>query len=156
MAFLGGGNLKWGVSIKVTFFLFCPFHCNFKQLEEDGLPLIQALNIMEKAKDKIASIPGSKGLQLQMKINDVIAKDPWLSTLKKVANVLNGSGDTLPDGIGPGDIAKLNYCSTVNVDVERSFSTYKNILTDRCQAVTEENISKVIVSHCYYVQKSKG
>jgi len=37
-----------GFSIKVTFFLFCPFHCNFKQLEEDGLPLIQALNIMEK------------------------------------------------------------------------------------------------------------
>jgi len=62
--------------MKVTFFLFCAFHCNFKQLEEDGIPLTQALNIMDKAKDKIASVPGSKG---QMKINDFIAKNPGLS-----------------------------------------------------------------------------
>lgn len=48
------------------------------------------------------------------------------------------------------DIANLKFAPTANVDVERSFSVYKNVLTDRRQRLTEENLNKIMVTNCFY------
>ena len=38
--------------------------------------------------------------------------------------------------------------------VERSFSQLKNIFTDKGQSFTEDNLSKMVVSHCFYSRNS--
>ena len=77
--------------------------------------------------------------------------------LEMIANVLQGEGTSLPNGMGPGEVANLKFCPTASADVERSFSQYKNILSDKRQrfthstlGFTKENLSKVVVTHCYY------
>jgi hypothetical protein len=119
-------------------------------LEEAGLPLADALKIVENAKMKINSIPGSTGRLLQEKLFSVLEKNPGLSVLGTVAEVLEGRGDALPESIGPADAAQLKFCPTASVDVERSFSMYKNILSDRRHSLTEENLSKIMICHYYY------
>jgi len=119
------------------------------KLEEDGLPLVNALKILEECKEKINAIPGSKGLLLQGKLHSVLHKNPGLKTLTSVGQVLENQGQ-LPDEVGPADAARLRFCPMANVDCERSFSTYKVILSDRRHSLTQENLSQMMVCHCFF------
>ncbi|KAF0701625.1 DUF659 domain-containing protein, partial [Aphis craccivora] len=58
------------------------------------------------------------------------------------------SFDGLPEVIEADDIVNLKYAPMNSVDVERSFSVYKNILSDRRRFFKFENISKIIVLQC--------
>ncbi|CAI6357265.1 unnamed protein product [Macrosiphum euphorbiae] len=41
------------------------------------------------------------------------------------------------------------FAPITSVDVERSFSTYKSILTEKRTSMTSENIEKYIIVHCF-------
>lgn len=120
------------------------------KLEKAGLTLVDALSLLEETKDKINSIPGSTGEMLQSKLTSVLAKNPGLEAFGKVGKVLEGKNVALPEGISPGDAAALKFCPLVSVDVERSFSVYKSILSDRRHHLTKENLSKIMICHCFY------
>eukprot|EP00095_Tigriopus_kingsejongensis_P010943 maker-scaffold234_size243041-snap-gene-1.28 protein:Tk10943 transcript:maker-scaffold234_size243041-snap-gene-1.28-mRNA-1 annotation:"hypothetical protein EAG_00300" len=60
--------------------------------------------------------------------------------------VLKGNGVILPEGMSPDDVSKMKFCPTTSVDVERSFSQYKNILSDRRHSFTKENIRPNMVT----------
>jgi len=59
-----------------------------KQLEKAGLPLTQALEILEEVKSKVNSIPGIKGELFQNKLRSVLEKNPGLSVMKQVGHIL--------------------------------------------------------------------
>ena len=63
--------------------------------------------------------------------------------LEKLENCLHKNPDFLkftnPDNDHDFKM-QIKYAPLVSVDVERSFSTYKSILTDRRHNLTEENI----------------
>jgi len=42
-----------------------------------------------------------------------------------------------------------------SMDVERSFSTYKNILTDKRHNLTKGNLKKIMVTNCYFNRYDK-
>jgi len=44
-------------------------------------------------------------------------------------------------------MSSLKYCPITSVEVERSFSMEKAILTDRRQGFQMENLEKVVVCH---------
>ena len=120
------------------------------QLEEAGLSLADSISIMDQTSLEIDKIPGEKGEKLQKKFHAVLARNPDYSTLRSISEVIQGSGSDMPEGMSPKDIANFKFCPTVSVDVERSFSIYKNILTDKRHSLTKENVRKMIVTHCYY------
>ena len=121
-----------------------------KSLEKAGLPLTSAMSILDSAQQKMDSIPGEKGNILQVKLHSVLHKNPALAALRKVSQVQAGESDGLPDGLDIQSTGRLKYCSVVSVDVERSFSQYKNILTDKRHNFTKDNLSKVMVTHSFY------
>ena len=69
-------------------------------------------------------------------------RNPGVGILRTVAKILQGEGNlsSLPCGIGPGEVALFKLCPITSVYVERSFSIYKNILSDQRQQLTQENI----------------
>ena len=77
-------------------------------------------------------------------------RNPDVKTIWAVVRILRGQDEDLPEGFSPSDIANMKYLPTVSVDVERSFSTYKLVLTDRRHRLTEENIRRIMVTNCYY------
>lgn len=59
------------------------------------------------------------------------------------------SFDGLPDVIEADDFVNFKHAPMNSVDVERSFSVYKNnILSNRRRSFKFENISKIIVVQC--------
>ena len=46
------------------------------------------------------------------------------------------------------EIKAFKYAPLTSVDVERSFSMYKNVLKSNRQSFTFENLRKIFVIHC--------
>ena len=51
--------------------------------------------------------------------------------LREFANIIKGEEGNIPNGWSASDVADMNYAPVQSVDVEKSFSIYKNILTER-------------------------
>ena len=127
------------------------------RLEKSGLPLTEALSLMDSASSKISGIPGTISAALQAKMCSVLAKNPALNTMRLVGQILKGDKETVlpPEiGINTHDVVALKYCPVVSADVERSFSVYKNILSDRRHRFTNDNLSKYVTCHCFYNHES--
>ena len=122
------------------------------RLEERGLPLIDALAVVDQAQRRIDSILGEKGDRLKCKFDAIMQRNPGINILRAVERILKGEGElsSLPCSIGPGEVGLFKFCPITSVDVERSFSIYKNILSDQRQQLTQENIKKIIVTNCFY------
>ena len=60
----------------------------------------------------------------------------------------------LPADMEVQDVANFNYAPLVSVDVERSFSVYKQVLTDSRHRLIAMNIGKIMFSHYYHNRAS--
>ncbi|PSN51135.1 hypothetical protein C0J52_21614 [Blattella germanica] len=58
------------------------------------------------------------------------------------AMYLQGNSVELPEEIPPELVSVYKYCPITSVDVERSFSAYKLILSDKRHKFTPENLEK--------------
>jgi hypothetical protein len=68
-------------------------------------------------------------------------------TLTSVCQVINGDYvDYLEEDIAPEKILKLKCAPLISCDVERFFSSYKHILSDKRQSVTQENIKSILIA----------
>jgi len=54
----------------------------------------------------------------------------------------------LPEDLNRNDLAHFKYALITSSDVERSFSRYKNVLTDNRRSFEIKNIKKVLVIQC--------
>ena len=120
------------------------------RLEEQGMQLTTAVDLMEEVQGKLANIPGEVGQVLKTKLDKVLEKNPGFGHIKAIAGVLSGTASTIPEGMGPADVAMYKFCPTASVDVERSFSLYKNILSDKRHNLTNESLKKIMLCHCNY------
>ncbi len=127
---------------------FLPHH--IANPEEQGMQLTNAMHLMEETRGKLDSIPGKTGEELSSKLDSVLKKTLGFDHIRTIAGVLSGAATTFPEGMGPGDVAMFKYSPTASMDVERSFSMYKNILSDKRHRLTKESLKKIMLCHCYY------
>ena len=80
----------------------------------------------------------------------MLERNPDVLVLCSIVGCLKCEEGSLSEGFGPGDVANFKFCPTVNVDVERTFSVYKTVLSDRRHRLTEENVVKIMVTHSFY------
>lgn len=127
-----------------------------KELQTAGLPLTQALEIVDEVKAKLGSIGGEKGNILAGKYREVLAKNSDLRIMQLIGQFISGTTNnnvSLPPNIRVSDIAHFKFCSIVSVDVERSFSIYKKILADDRTNFTEKSLSTILVCNMFYNRK---
>jgi len=91
------------------------------RLEEQGLKKSEQMEILNEAKAKLKD-------EALIKLKKSLAKNPDIKTFVEKTNFTFRK--------------KTMYAPLTSVDVERSFSIYKNILSDRRQSLTIENIEK--------------
>lgn len=84
---------------------------------------------------------------LKIKWSD-LNENPDTKIILKIAKILDGheiSKYSLPAELTADKCVHLKYAPISSVDVERSFSTYKNVLTDnRCKFLFE-NLKKTLI-----------
>lgn len=115
-------------------------------LETRGLSLHAQVNIVEHLRMQIANIPGARGAMLRRKSDDVFTKNGGYLALQDLSHAL--TEDITPaSGIStdPCILSAYTHAPLVSVEVERSFSEYNYLLSDRRHNFTPENIEKHLV-----------
>jgi hypothetical protein len=122
-----------------------------KQLETRNMPLSESLCIVEESQKKLEKCQGRIGNVVREKCKYVIEKNHGLKNLKIIKDILQGLNPTelLDVELTPLDVVNMKYAIITSVDVERSFSQYKNILRPNRRHFTFLNLREYVVSHCF-------
>lgn len=84
-------------------------------------------------------------------MENVLKKNVGLAMLKKIKNILNGElidMKDLPEDLVINDLTYFKYAPITSVNVERSFSAYKTLLTNNRRSFKVENIKKHLIIQC--------
>lgn len=119
------------------------------KLSTQGILLTQAISHLQDVQYKLQHAAGQIGMRVKDKFIAVLERNPGYKLLAMISNYLNGQSLELPGNITYLIVPNFKYCPTTSVDVERTFSAYKMILTDKRQSLTADNLEKIIVSYCF-------
>lgn len=97
-----------------------------KMIEKRGLSIQEQLNLVEQIKNNPLLSPLAK-----QRCEEVLGRNEGLATLKAKLDSLIEYNN------------RVGYLPLVSADVERTFSQYKYILSDRRTTMSEENIEKI-------------
>ena len=92
---------------------------------------------------------GEVGEIVRQKYDLVFGKNPGFNKIRQIGSIL--AGEIIPDFNIPL-IARYKYALLTSSDVERLFSCYKTILTDRRTNFTKKNLEMYLVCYCNFLQ----
>lgn len=141
-------ELKGQLSLKESIaFLLANYTFLEKKLEtmqKRGMSIHETLRILDEIENEINQVAGLVGKKVQEKFTKVFKSNPDLEKIRMIRKVLSGE-----QGVGlqlsPELIAALKYTPLTTVDVERSFSLHKLLMTDQRKSFTPENLEKHIM-----------
>ncbi|KAL4142184.1 hypothetical protein QTP88_004693 [Uroleucon formosanum] len=122
------------------------------QLEKRGLKLVDSINILNKIIDDMNIIDTqSKSIKSVVeKLKKVIERNKGFNTLRIISNILNGTEENIMElgDLNASEMVNFKYAPITSVDIERSFSQYKNLLTDKRRSLLFENIKEMSIIQC--------
>ncbi|XP_025425546.1 uncharacterized protein LOC112694325 [Sipha flava] len=130
-------------------FSFIP--SEIKKLEASGVLLSETINTIKKIETSLSLAPNVIGETISNKLNNVLMKNNGFKVLKNISAILDGentSRDGIPEDLTLNDMVHFKYAPVTSVDVERSFSSYKNILSDRRRSFLFENLKNHLIVQC--------
>ncbi|XP_025414331.1 uncharacterized protein LOC112686329 [Sipha flava] len=95
------------------------------------------------------------GEKIKIKIESVLSKNKGYQAVLIISEILNGEEniDGIPEDWSLNYLTYMKNCPITSVDVERSFSAYKNVLTSNRQSFKFENIKKSLIVQCNFQDK---
>lgn len=122
-----------------------------KNLEDTKLTLLQSLEIIKNIISELSNIQGDNGSTIKTKVSQLYHKNKGLQILEQIGLIISGNNEIqLPENFTISSVVNMKYAPLTSVDVERSFSLYKHILSDRRINMTPEHMEKYIVVNSYY------
>ncbi|XP_025408739.1 uncharacterized protein LOC112682378 [Sipha flava] len=121
------------------------------RLETSGMLLSESVCYIEKVKQQIKQALGKTGETVTKKLDDVLNKNSGFKILTIISNILKAekvSREELPEDLTCDDLIHYKFAPITSVDVERSFSKYKHILSDRRRKFLFENLKKILIVQC--------
>nr|CAH7760199.1 unnamed protein product [Callosobruchus chinensis] len=140
-------SIKRNIALIATHFSNIPDA--IERLETKNLPLCKSLEILEKIIEQSNALPNSLSEKVRGKLNAVLCKNPCLEGIKKVNAFINGTGQILPEEVSAEMAQNFKFCPVTSVDVERSFSAYKLVLSDKRHKFAPENLEKYVFVYCH-------
>jgi len=86
----------------------------------------------------------------------VLEKNEGYKLMVKISNILSGDQESfegLPEDLTLNDLVYFKYAPITSVNVERSFSIYKNMLTNNRRAFKFDNIKKCLIVQSNFTSK---
>lgn len=122
-----------------------------EKLETQGLSLTSSIEIVRKICEKLNSVSGITGKLINEKFKNVLDKNKGFEVLQQISNVLCDNkivADKFPEDLSIQESIYFKYAPITSVDVERSFSVYKNLLSSNRRSFEFENIKKSFIVQC--------
>ncbi|XP_003742228.1 uncharacterized protein LOC100899883 [Galendromus occidentalis] len=119
------------------------------KLESTKQLLGTTIRVVEELRQHIDSAKGPIATSIQNKFQRVIRLNAGYDVLRKIQDTLQGG--TLHAELSEYSASELldfKYAPIASVDVERSFSRYKALLSDRRYSLTPENLKYHIIPMC--------
>lgn len=139
------GNLKTDLVFLAANYGF--FSKSIKKLETNGLELAAYIDIVNDAEIKVSSIDCKIGRKIKTKMSNVLEKNRGFKTLKEISSCLSGQNSTVNE-YTVSEIIAFKFAPITSVEVERSFSMYKNVFRANRQSFLFDNLSKIICIYC--------
>ncbi|KAJ4427048.1 hypothetical protein ANN_26847 [Periplaneta americana] len=122
------------------------------KLETSSFPLHSAVQVMKKVEIILKEIPSSVEEAMRNKYFKIVKRNPGWEHVLLVAEALVANDidvTAFPLVWSPADIESLKYCPIRSCEVERSFSQFKNILTDNRNQFSLQHLEEYLVIHCH-------
>ena len=104
---------------------------SIKKLETSCMPLQEAVGIMEDAVQVVSVVPGEVGGVVSTKLQSLLNNNPGYSNLVILSCLFSGEIVESPENSITSTIPLYKYAELTSCEVERFFSIYKNILSDK-------------------------
>lgn len=112
-------------------------------LQKQNMLLVDTFDLLQNVENQLIKVNENKGKEVLNKFQTVLGNNPDLDVLKAIAKIHNG--ESVEVNYTPEEIAAFKYAPIVSCDVERSFSTYKNLLSDKRYAFSKISIRQMLV-----------
>lgn len=104
-----------------------------------------------EAKHKLEEADGEVAKLILEKCNRVFSKNNGWVELQKINSIHNGTALNINvEQYNLNDLVYMKYAPITSVDVERSFSMYKNILAPNRMSFNESNLAKYMVVNSFF------
>ncbi|XP_060862145.1 uncharacterized protein LOC132939135 [Metopolophium dirhodum] len=124
------------------------------KLDTRGVLLSKSVDIVNNIQIKLEECNGEIAKLILDKFNKVISKNKGWENIKNINQVLIGEttsdDDLSSSNLNLDNYLSMKYAPITSVDVERSFSIYKNILTPNRSRFTEDSLSKYMVVNYFF------
>jgi len=122
-------------------------------LQQQNILLSESIKVVQYIKESFETLSDQNGKAVNKKLHQVLEKNHGLSALIKISNILTGEEtsenlDGLPEDLNCNDLVFYKYAPITSVDVERSFSTYKTIISNNRRSFKFENLRKHLIIQC--------
>lgn len=127
------------------------FSTALTSIQAQGVSLSAAI---EKFLAVGAQLDGTQHAAVRQKFDTIIRKNKGLAILRKISAILQGidTDDTEPsdfiNNLSPSELSAYAYAPVTSCDVERTFSSFKYIFSDRRRSFTLENLKQHLVIYC--------
>ncbi|KAL4097204.1 hypothetical protein QTP88_022015 [Uroleucon formosanum] len=120
------------------------------RLEKQNMMLSESISIVKIVKEKLQNPQGEKGKAIYKKLENVLSKNKGFEIIEQISNILEGIDNSMEnlEDLNVSDLKFYKFAPVTSVDVERSFSRYKNVLANNRRSFTFENIRKILVIQC--------
>lgn len=116
------------------------------KFENRDMELVEAMDLIQTCRESLSEAPSLNAANMLDKLEAVLLKNPDISVLARSAEVLKGNY-SVSSGLPPELVGKLKYCPVTSVEVERSFSMQKAMLSDRRTSFLLKNLEMHSVCH---------
>lgn len=119
------------------------------KLETQGLPLSDSVGIYESIRKSLHSMKRTDFVQ---KMDAVNKRNAGYKNIVAIRDILNGDQikNKYVETLSANELAMFMYCPVTSADVERSFSRYKAVLTEKRRSFTFENLKKHMIVYCNF------
>lgn len=114
-------------------------------LESRGMDLCNSVALIDDLITKSKDWKGPIGERMRKKLDAVLQRNPGWKTAQAVSKILNGEVVPECELTDPQEIAAYRFLPIVSCDVERSFSSLKNVLSDKRRNFKIENLEKTVI-----------
>lgn len=119
-------------------------------LQAKGLDLKAYLDVLEGV---CVSMNSLENIEFSEKLDRILARNPGFSSIKQIKECLYGAEQNIDPNeyvanLSPSEMALFKYAVVTSVDVERTFSIYKTILTEHRRSFTFENFKQHLTFAC--------
>ncbi|KAJ8884023.1 hypothetical protein PR048_015880 [Dryococelus australis] len=104
---------------------------SIRKLETVGLSLRIVFDVVEECKGKLSDVRGDIRPKVLNEFEAVLAINPGYKIVVSIFKNLVGEEENFPVDISPGKYHLLKFAPATSCGVERSFSAFKNITSDR-------------------------